>query len=54
MGRWSSSEREQSPLPKTGLEESKRGEASGGNPPESPFRKGGELLLFLKGEREGF
>jgi len=24
------------------------------NPPESPFAKGGELLTFLKGEREGF
>jgi len=33
---------------------SKRGEASRGNPPESPFVKGGELLPFLKGEREGF
>jgi len=33
MGRWSSSEREQSPLPKTGLEESKRGEASLKKPP---------------------
>ncbi len=34
--------------------ELKRGEALGGNPPESPFAKGGELLPFLKGEREGF
>jgi len=34
--------------------EFKRGEAPGGNPPESPFTKGGELLPFLKGEREGF
>ncbi len=25
-----------------------------GNPPESPFAKGGELLPFTKGEREGF
>jgi hypothetical protein len=33
---------------------SKRGKALGGNPPESPFAKGGKLLPFLKGEREGF
>jgi hypothetical protein len=33
----------------------KRGKAlGGGNPPVSPFAKGGELLPFLKGEREGF
>jgi len=34
--------------------ELKRGEAIGGNPPESPFAKGGELLPLRKGEREGF
>jgi len=34
--------------------ESKRGETLRGNPPESPFAKGGGLLPFLKGEREGF
>ena len=34
--------------------ESKRGEALMGNPPESPFAKGGGLLPFSKGEQEGF
>jgi len=34
--------------------EFQRDEVPGANPPESPFGKGGELLSFLKGEREGF
>jgi len=40
------------PLIREGGMEVREGLRLSGNPPESPFTKGGELLPFLKGEQE--